>query len=94
MFHYLGVDEIRAYRAQADEVLRDAERVRPTFMIEDHLREIPGLFEQAPELPEDSPQRSWDTAELKDMKTRLRNRYELVFTDGAGIRVYQRTPER
>ncbi|HEY4365568.1 MAG TPA: glycosyltransferase family 39 protein [Bryobacteraceae bacterium] len=89
-FHSASMVEKGAYRTQAKEALLNVEQMRPAFIIEDHLREIPPMFEgAAPSL-----EGSWDAGELRAIKNRLRSCYELAYTDSGGIKVYRLIPER
>jgi len=103
-FHAAAMLNVQAYRAQATEALRDVLRLRPKFILEYQSApgSPPGIFavpdDSAPKpwdfgglrdpaiLAASDP---WDTAELKELKSRLREHYELAYSDGSGVRVFE-----
>jgi hypothetical protein len=102
-FHAAAMLDERSYRAQAAEALSDIERVGPKFILECRHEpgSIPAIFAAdsgAPEGLNSGNQRgvalsgttdSWDTASLREIKSRLRTRYHLAYSDGSGVAVYE-----
>jgi hypothetical protein len=108
-FHFAAMLDVRSYRAQATEALRDVERLSPKFILEYQPtpESLPGIFaatEESVPQPGDSGELrdaaiptgpdSWDSSELRELKSRLRERYELAYSNGSGVRVFERKQVR
>lgn len=97
-FHAAGMLDERSYRNQATEALSDVARVGPKFILEYQHEQgsVPALFATGPGTPENDKRDvalgttdSWDTAALRAIKSRLRSRYHLAYSDGSGVAVYE-----
>ena len=86
--------DVRSYRAQAVAALRDVERSRPAFILEDHVGPGPGIFEEIPGALKEPVRDFWDSDEVTEVKNRLRGTYELAYSDRSGVNVYELRPVR
>jgi len=79
--------DVKSYRDQATEALHDVERLSPKFILDYQAGPgtLPGIFAAIPETPE-----FWDSGELRELKSRLREGYELAYSDDSGVKVFER----